>query len=162
MNRFRGRHSPTKNPTNDLPPTLISPVVEHIMQELVTTHHKSKRSRALAVSSSAVALSIVSSSWDPLDAGPGELESSKESGWRTAYGTARMAVEIANASSDMFLPLKAVVGALSVLIKNYDVSAPQTNTRRILTVSRSKLLLTKTKSGISREGFSPWVRCSHL
>ena len=33
-----------------------------------------------------------------------------------------MAVEIANESSDMFLPLKAVVGALSVLIKNYDVS----------------------------------------
>ena len=35
-----------------------------------------------------------------------------------------MAVEIANASSDMFLPLKAVVGALSVLIKNYDVRPP--------------------------------------
>lgn len=34
-----------------------------------------------------------------------------------------MAVEIANASSDMFLPLKAVVGVLSVLIKNYDVSS---------------------------------------
>ena len=33
-----------------------------------------------------------------------------------------MAVEIAKESSDMFLPLKAVVGALSVLIKNYDVS----------------------------------------
>ena len=36
-----------------------------------------------------------------------------------------MAVEIANASSDMFLPLKAVVGALSVLIKNYDVGPSQ-------------------------------------
>jgi len=33
-----------------------------------------------------------------------------------------MAVDIAKESSDMFLPLKAVVGALSVLIKNYDVS----------------------------------------
>ena len=33
-----------------------------------------------------------------------------------------MAVEIANASSDMLPPLKAVVGALSVLIKNYDAS----------------------------------------
>ena len=33
-----------------------------------------------------------------------------------------MAVEIAKESSDLFLPLKAVVGALSVLIKNYDVS----------------------------------------
>jgi len=34
-----------------------------------------------------------------------------------------MAVEIAKESSDMFLPLKAVVGALAVLIKNYDVSS---------------------------------------
>jgi len=33
-----------------------------------------------------------------------------------------MVVDIAKESSDMFLPLKAVVGALSVLIKNYDVS----------------------------------------
>ena len=32
-----------------------------------------------------------------------------------------MAVEIAKESSDMFLPLKAVVGAISVLIKNHDV-----------------------------------------
>ena len=40
-----------------------------------------------------------------------------------AYGAARMAVEMAKESSDMFLPLKAVVGAMSVLIKNYDVSA---------------------------------------
>jgi hypothetical protein len=34
-----------------------------------------------------------------------------------------MAVEIAKESSDMFLPLKAVVGAVSILMKNYDVSA---------------------------------------
>lgn len=54
-----------------------------------------------------------------------EPGSPKESNWKTAYGAARMAVEIANASSDMFLPLKAVVGALSVLIKNYDVSPPK-------------------------------------
>jgi len=33
-----------------------------------------------------------------------------------------MVIEIAKETSDMFLPLKAVVGALSVLIKNYDVS----------------------------------------
>ena len=32
-----------------------------------------------------------------------------------------MAVEIANESSDLFLPLKAVVGALAVFVKNYDV-----------------------------------------
>jgi hypothetical protein len=33
-----------------------------------------------------------------------------------------MAIDITKESSDMFLPLKAVVGAISVLIKNYDVS----------------------------------------
>ena len=31
---------------------------------------------------------------------------------------------MAKESSDMFPPLKAVAGAVSVLIKNYDVSAP--------------------------------------
>ena len=38
-----------------------------------------------------------------------------------------MAVEIAKESTDMFLPLKAVVGALSVLIRNYDVKYTQTS-----------------------------------
>ena len=33
-----------------------------------------------------------------------------------------MALEVAKESSDAFLPLKAVVGAISVLIKNCDVS----------------------------------------
>jgi len=33
-----------------------------------------------------------------------------------------MAIEIAKETSDMFLPLKAVVGAVSALMKNYDVS----------------------------------------
>ena len=44
-------------------------------------------------------------------------------GWRTAYTAARIAVEIAKESADSFLPLKATVGAVSALIKNYDVSA---------------------------------------
>lgn len=50
--------------------------------------------------------------------------SSKESVWRTTYEAARIAVDIANASPDMFLPLKAVTGTLSVLIKNYGVEPP--------------------------------------
>jgi hypothetical protein len=45
-----------------------------------------------------------------------------DSAWQTAYSTARMVIDIAKESSDMLLPLKAIVGALSVLIKNYDVS----------------------------------------
>ena len=78
----------------------------------------------LAASSSAIALAVASPFCDPTDTTPNEPGSSKESAWTVAYGAARMAVEIANASSDMFLPLKAVVGALSVLIKNYDVGPP--------------------------------------
>ena len=35
-----------------------------------------------------------------------------------------MAVEIAKESSDLLSPLKAVSGALFVLIKSYDVSVP--------------------------------------
>lgn len=36
-----------------------------------------------------------------------------------------MAIEIAKESSDMFPSLKAVAGALSVLVKNYDVGPPE-------------------------------------
>lgn len=96
--------------------------IELVEKEAVRTYSKSKKdTKALAFSSCAIALSIVSPSCDLSDAafnGPG---SSKESGWRTAYGAARMAVEITKESSDMFLPLKTVVGALAVLIRNYDV-----------------------------------------
>lgn len=79
---------------------------------------------ALAASTSAIALSIASPPCDPTDIALDQPESSKESGWGTAYEAAKIAVDIANESSDMFLPLKAVVGALSVLIRNYDVRFP--------------------------------------
>jgi len=77
--------------------------------------------RAPTVSSSAVA---VGSTFDTRDtSSDGSTNQRKDTAWRTAYSTARMAVEIAKESSDMFLPLKAVVGAMSVLIRNYDVGA---------------------------------------
>ena len=79
----------------------------------------------LAASSSAIALSIGSPSCDPSDIGSDKAGSSKESCWKAAYGAARMAVEVAKESSDALFPLKAVMGALDVLIKNYDVSLPQ-------------------------------------
>ena len=41
-------------------------------------------------------------------------------------------MEIAKESSDMFPPLKAVAGALSVLIRNYDVSVSCLGTKHIL------------------------------
>ena len=49
---------------------------------------------------------------------PGDSE---ESVWKAAYGAARIAVDIAKDSLDMFPPVKAVTVALSVLIKNFDV-----------------------------------------
>ena len=57
-----------------------------------------------------------------------------DSAWQTAYSTARMAIGVANESSNALPPLKAVVGALSVLIKNHDVSSiPVTTELRRLT-----------------------------
>ena len=117
MHRFRKKPSPSATPTNSPPPTSTPLIAKHIKQELATSRPRSKDGRTLAASSNAIA----SPSRDPTDNTPDKPGSTTESVWKTAYGVARMAVEIANASSDMFLPLKAVVGALSVLIKNYDV-----------------------------------------
>ena len=79
-------------------------------------------SRRLAASSTAIALSIASAFHDTRDMpSDAAIIRGRDSSWQTAYGAARMAVEIAKESSDMFLPLKAVTGAISVLIRNYDV-----------------------------------------
>ena len=121
MRRFRNKPSSPTTPTNSLPSTPSLPIVKYIKQELAASHPRVKDLKALAASSSFIALSIASPSCDPADNAADESGSSNDSVWKTAYGAARMTVEIANASSDMFLPLKAVVGALSVLIKNYDV-----------------------------------------
>ena len=114
MRRFRKKSSAT--PTNTPPP-----MVEYIKRELATFHPRTKNPRALAASSSSIALSIASPSSYPADGAFDEPGSSEESAWKAAYGAARMAVDIAKDSSDMFPPLKAVMVALSVLIKNYDV-----------------------------------------
>lgn len=55
-----------------------------------------------------------------------------DSAWEAAYSTARMLVGITKESSDMFLPLKAVVGALSVLIKNYDCESHPSHSKAIV------------------------------
>jgi len=120
MHRFRRGPSSSATPINSPPPTPASPV-ELIKKEVVRRYSRAKDPKALAASSSGIALSIASPSCDIPDTTLNEPESSKETGWRTAYGAARMAVKIAKgSSSDMFLPLKAVVGALAILIKNYD------------------------------------------
>ena len=103
----------------------MPPMAEYIKRELATFHPQTKDWRTLVALSSAIALSVVSPSSGPthvvLDE-PGS--SSKESVWKAAYGAARMAVEVAKDSSDMLPPLKAVMVALSVLIKNCDVGSP--------------------------------------
>lgn len=81
-------------------------------------------SRALVASSTAIALSIASPFCDIRGMlSDGDTVQGRDMNWQTTYNTARMAVEIAKETSDMFLPLKAVAGAVSTLIKNYDVSA---------------------------------------
>jgi len=80
-------------------------------------------SRVLAASSTAIALSIASPFYNIRETPNNDITThGRDNGWQTAYGAARMAVEVAKESSDMFLPLKAVANAMSALIKNYDVS----------------------------------------
>lgn len=75
--------------------------------------------RALAVSPSAISPPI-----DPTlqNANDGATVRDRNMDWGTAYASARMAVEIAKETSDLCPPLKAVVGAMSVLMAGYDVS----------------------------------------
>ena len=85
-------------------------------------------SRTLAASSIAIALSIASPLYNTCDVpSDGDAVQGRHTGWQTAYSAARMAIEITKESSDMFPPLKAVVGAMSVLIKNFDVGALPVN-----------------------------------
>ena len=125
MRHFLTEPSSSAGQTDRPPPTPSSPIIEHIKQGLATISPRVKNLGALAASTSAVALSIGSPSCDPTNTALDEPGSSKESCWGTAYEAAKIAVDIAKESSDMFLPLKAVVGALSVLINNYDVRFPQ-------------------------------------
>ena len=118
MRRFRKRPS---SPTDSQPSSSALPT--RLKKKLAIFQPRAEDPGGeLAGTSSGIPSSVASSSQNQLvniqldESGP-----SKESGWKTAYGTARIAVEIAKESSDLFLPLKAVVGALSVLIKNYDV-----------------------------------------
>ena len=106
-----------------LPATTPPPPAEQVQRST-----SKPKSRILPATSTA--LSVGSAPYDARDKSSGDATvQGRDSGWHTAYGAARMAVEIAKESSDAFLPLKAVVGAISVLIKSYDVS---------LTCSRSE------------------------
>jgi hypothetical protein len=104
-------------PPADIPSPTPTPPAE-LVQQLISQRDP----RALAAASTAVALSFGSPFYGTSDASSdGATVRGRDTGWQPAYAAARMAIEITKESSDMFLPLKAVVGALSVLIKNYDV-----------------------------------------
>ena len=120
MRRLLKSKSPVDIPTPARTPTPPAKLVKDLGSR--------RDSRALAATSSAFALSLGSALYDPGEtSSDGATIRGKDTSWQTAYGAARMAVEIAKESSDMFPPLKAVVGAVSILIKNYDVSVPFLN-----------------------------------
>jgi len=113
MPRFRKSKQPT-----DVSISIPTPPAE-LVQDLASRRDP----QALAVSSTAIALSIGSPFHHARDmSSDSATDRGRDTGWQTAYGAARMAIEIAKESSDMFLPLKAVAAAISVLIRNYDVS----------------------------------------
>ena len=94
------------------------------IQELATANSGVRDLRALAASSSAIALSIAAPPHDATDNALDEPGSPTESVWKTAFGAAKIAVNAAKGSSDILTPLIAVLVALSVLINNYDVGTP--------------------------------------
>ena len=103
----------------DSPPTSpTSPPPAKVVQKLTSR----KDPKILGATSAAIALSIGPVFDD--GRGPSDDDATGQgcAGWRTTYAAVRMAVEVAEKSSDMFLPLKAAVGAVSALMKNYDVS----------------------------------------
>ena len=122
MHYLRKKPSSPSTPTHSRPPT-PTPPVEHARRELAT-FNRTKDQRTLAALPVAFALSCIPPSSDFKHTAPDEPGPLKESGWKAVYGAARMVVEAANESSDMCLPLKAVVGVLSVLVRNYDVRHP--------------------------------------
>jgi len=111
MPRFRKSKAPAKIPA----PAPTSPT------ELI----KKGDSGALATLSAGIALSIGSPSDDARGTSSGGTTvRGTDAILKTTYSAVRMAVEITKESSDLCLPLKAVVGAVFALMKNYDVSVP--------------------------------------
>jgi hypothetical protein len=95
---------------------------------------KKRDSGALAALSAGIALSIGSAINDALGA-PSDGRTIQGTGviQQTAYAVARMVADTTKESSDLCPPLKAVVGAMSVLMRNCDVSVSCSRTEHILT-----------------------------
>jgi len=97
--------------------------------ELVQNLISRKDSKALAATSSAIALSIGGPGGT---SGGGPTVQGMDAIRRTTYAAVRMAVDITKETSDLCPPLKAVVGAMSALMKNYDVSVLCLRTKYLL------------------------------
>jgi hypothetical protein len=124
--------TPTSTPT--------SSAKTFIRKKLSTLHRGDVNLEALAASPFAIASSIASPSLHNPPSSDEQRMTHKshpdreaisqehsshqaaDSAWKTAYSAAKIAIDTIKESSDMLPPLKTVVGALSVLIKNYDVS----------------------------------------
>ena len=120
MRRFRKRPSSPTSPTDGQPPSSALPT--RLKKKRAIIQPRAEDQDELAGTSSGMPSSVTSSSQNQLVNTPlDESGPSKESGWKAVYGALKITVDIAKESSDLLLPLKAVVGALSVLIKNYDV-----------------------------------------
>lgn len=123
MPRFRK----SKLPTDISALTLTSPT------ELVQNLTSRRDLRTVAASSTVIALSICSPFHNAHDtSSEGATAPGRDTGWRATYAAVRMAVEVTKESSDLFPPLKAVVGAMSLLMKNYDVGVSRSRNERLL------------------------------
>jgi len=119
MPRFRKSKASRNTPA----PTSTSPA------ELV----KKGDSGALATLSAGIALSIGSATDGPGGtSGDTTAVRGPDAILKTTYSAVRMAVEITKESSDLCLPLKAVVGAVFALMKNYDVRMSRPRTKHVL------------------------------
>jgi hypothetical protein len=62
-----------------------------------------------------------------------------ESGWKsTAYSTTKLAINLVKESSDVFPPLKSVVGGLSAILEHCDVQSVSSIPHRHVTYSRPR------------------------
>ena len=133
--------------------------------EMIPNFMSRRDFKALATSS-ATTLSIGSTSNDargtPSD---GATDQERYTSWKTAYAAVRMATEITKESSDLCLPLKAVVGAMSTLMKNYDVSVSCWQTECLLTLfllffTPANIGQCKEREGYRAEGtVTIWCAC---
>lgn len=108
-------------------PTSLAEIVQNLMSR--------KDTKALAASSATIALSIGSAFNNTRGASnDGATVQGMDAIGQTVYAAVRMAVEFTKESSDLCLPLKAIVGAMSALIKNYDVSTSCLQNEHALTL----------------------------